>query len=147
MKIIISRICHRGQAIDGTMFINGKRFCDTAENATACLPEGFYRIVRHKCRRHDCYIPLICPDDTTFEKRRKPLSCRQASSRKCRFCPRIARGNGIYHRFDGAILVGTHVVPGCLKHSRAPYERFSERVRKLSERGTEILLTIQNSYV
>ena len=62
------------------------------------------------------------------------------------YCPMLKPGNGIYNRADGSIILGTYIAPGCLKNSKEPFESLCERIRKLSSRGSEISLTIENRY-
>ncbi len=51
-------------------------------------------------------------------------------------------GNGVHTLKKGHILVGEALVPGVVIHSLQHYDRLYERIKKASQRGTEILLTI-----
>ena len=51
-------------------------------------------------------------------------------------------GNGVHTLKKGHILLGETLVPGVVIHSLQHYERLYERIKKASQRGTEILLTI-----
>ncbi len=51
-------------------------------------------------------------------------------------------GNGVHTLKKGHILLGEVLVPGVVIHSLQHYERLYERIKKASQRGTEILLTI-----
>ena len=51
-------------------------------------------------------------------------------------------GNGVHTLKKGHILVGEALVPGVVIHSQPHYDRLYERIKKASQRGTEILLTI-----
>lgn len=152
MNIEITRKSRKGEAIDGILSINGEKLCDTAENAATALPEGIYLIVRHKCKQYGRFVPLI----TSFTPHLSPripdcTECEQLdfvcnnTTMPC-VCHQIKIGNGIYHRADGSIIVGTRIVPGCLMHSKAPYDSLAERIRKLASRGSEIILAIRNQF-
>ena len=62
------------------------------------------------------------------------------------FCPQICMGNGVNNRTDGAIVVGKHIAPGCLKHSREVFTFIYDRIRKAAERGHDLTLTIEEDY-
>ena len=51
-------------------------------------------------------------------------------------------GNGVHTLKKGHILLGEVLVPGVVIHSLQHYERLYERIKKATQRGTEILLTI-----
>lgn len=51
-------------------------------------------------------------------------------------------GNGVHTLKNGHILLGETLVPGVVIHSLQHYERLYERIKKATQRGTEILLTI-----
>ena len=51
-------------------------------------------------------------------------------------------GNGVYNRPDGSIIVGTHLVPGCVLHSKEAYDPLYQRIRKSIERGNQVILRI-----
>ena len=150
MNITIKRFSKRSQAIDGTLYIDGIRICDTAENAESCLRPGTYPVIRHKCRQKARFVPVIlsdnCPDRERLEaycrrcKRLRYVTCN--SSMPC-FCPQITMGNGVHNRKDGSIITGTRIVSGCLKQSKEPFENICERLRKLDGRGSEVTLTIR----
>lgn len=156
MNITIKRISKKGQAIDGTLYIDGLRICDTAENAEYCLNPGTYPVVRHKCTFRGRNVPaIVLPTESKDTICNRCMVCKKPSC-VCNnstphkggdgggllFCPQITMGNGVYNRKDGSILVGTCIVPGCLKHIKEPFENICERLRKLDDRGSEVTLTI-----
>ena len=51
-------------------------------------------------------------------------------------------GNGVHGRTDGSVLMGTLIVPGCMKHTRMPYAQLSERLRKAVGRGIAVTLVV-----
>lgn len=148
MELKLIRTNHRGEAIDGILKVDGERLCDTAENAIKSLPEGRYRIIRVFCKQYYRFVPkIMLPHETENSLRYQCATCHKQkcvsnnTTLKC-VCHQIKMGNGIHHRADGSILLGTTIFPGCLKHTREPYENLSERIRKVSGRGNEITLTI-----
>ena len=58
-------------------------------------------------------------------------------------CPMIKPGNGVHHRDDGSIILGTQIIPGCLSHPLQAFDPLAERIRKAIARGKEIKLVIQ----
>ena len=152
MNIELRRNRHRPDTIDGQIRIDGRRVCDCAENAHHCLPEGTYQIAVIKCRQHARKMPVVCVSDNANAHcsqltthcsschRRPSVGINTSMPRKCvQLCP----GNGVYNRTDGAIIVGEYLVPGCLKHSRTAFDNLYDRIRKSTERGHAITLTIR----
>ena len=141
MNIELRRNRHRPDTIDGQIRIDGRKVCDCAENAHHCLPAGTYRIVIMPCRQHARKMPVVGDSaHCSFCHRGAYIGINTSMSRKCvQLCP----GNGVYNRTDGSIIVGEHLVPGCLKHSRAAFANLYDRIRKSAARGHDIMLTIR----
>lgn len=61
MNISIIRYRHKEatNSIDGTLYIDGSRICDTAENAQFHIPVGTYAIEATKCQVQKRNIPVI----------------------------------------------------------------------------------------
>ena len=59
------------------------------------------------------------------------------------YCPMLKPGNGLHHREDGSIILGTQVIPGCLSHPLQAFEPLAERIRKAIKRNKVITLIIQ----
>lgn len=162
MNIVLKRIRRTGFAIDGEIYIDNTKLCDTAENLSGSLRAGTYTIVRHKCKQYARFIPLIDaeglhdrldnPDLLEFTALdAKCMKCKKkpyvsANSPLPCHCLQIKAGNGIHNRKDGSIIVGKYLVPGCLTDCREPFENICERLRKLVEREAEVTLTIQDCY-
>ena len=148
MKIEIKRIEARAEAISGTLTINGQFICHTVENRLAALPVGTYSIQRHYCKQYDRFMPLVghpelvsgsktCEHCQQLEEEEVSLNTTLSCS-----CPMLKPGNGIHGRTDGSILLGTLIIPGCLKHPLAAFDPLAERIRKAIARNTTISLTI-----
>ncbi len=146
MNIELIRIRHTGNAIDGQLIVDGQILCNTVEDSSTCLPTGTYTVGRHYCKQYARYVPKIqsgkcqcdkCPKHTGIVTNNTTMPC---------VCHQLKMGNGIFHRKDGSIILGTTIAPGCLKLTREPYELLSERIRKISGRGNPITLTIKEDY-
>lgn len=124
MQIYRRRI--REKTCDGILRIDGKRICDTAEHSLYRLPAGTYLIVLKYSKEYGRKMPMLVDikkEDTS------PKAC-------------LAIGNGVFNNKDGSILLGTHIVPGCLKCSRQPFMQLYDRINKSIIRGHEVTLTI-----
>ena len=148
MELKLIRVKHQGESIDGILKVDGERLCDTAENLITSLIPGTYQIIRVFCKQYQRFVPkIMLPQETETSLRHLCATCPKQkgvsnnTTLKC-VCHQLKMGNGIHHRDDGSILLGTTIIPGCLKKTREPYENLSERIRKVSGRGNEITLTI-----
>lgn len=180
MKIELRRIKRTAEVIDGHLFIDGIKICDTAENATRALPEGDYLVTIAYCKQYKRKVLVLspaCPElcrreglrleaatreaivtgDEVSGLRTESESCLEGSTRCDRcpqmdwvfydttlpcYCPMLIIGNGAYNRPDGSIIVGTHVVPGCVLHSKEAYDPLYQRIRKSIERCNQVILRI-----
>lgn len=151
MNIEIRRYRHKGEAIDGELYADGQKLCQTAENATTALPSGRYRIVRTFCKQYNRFVPkILLPHETEESLKHLCLTCDKVkgvtnNTTLPLVCHQLKMGNGIHKREDGSIIMGSFICPRCLKYTREPYENLSERIRKMDGRGTVITLTILNS--
>ena len=156
MKLIIKRKEKTKTAIAGTLTIDGQYICDTAENRLTALSEGEYRIVRHYCKQYHRFMPLVMgykliPHNS--ELRTHCAHCNpQITEEEVSLntvmpcpCPMLTPGNGVHHRKDGSILLGTEIVPGCLSHPLQAFNPLAERIRKAIKRNKVITLVIQRS--
>ena len=131
MKIEIKRYRIRETACDGILSINGSKLCDTAENTQVMPPPGTYNIVLRSNIKQKRIVPYLLASNNEKKmingKLRAPFLC---------------IGNGIYHRYDGRIIVGTHIVPGCVKRSYAPFRRLYDRINNTIRRGKAVTIEI-----
>lgn len=131
MKIEIKRYRIRESACDGILSINGRKLCDTAENTQFMPPSGTYNIVLRSNKKQKRIVPyLLAPNNE------------QKMTNGKLHAPFLCIGNGIYHRCDGRIIVGTHIVPGCVKRSYAPFKRLYDRINNTIRRGKSVCVTI-----
>jgi len=56
----------------------------------------------------------------------------------------LSKGNGVYNLRCHRILLGTYIVPGCLKHSAKAYDRLYQRIKKARQRKKQVVLVIEN---
>lgn len=131
MKIEIKRYRIRESACDGILSINGCKLCDTAENTQFMPPPGTYNVVLRRNKKQKRIVPYLLASNyeqkMTNGKLRAPFLC---------------IGNGIYHRYDGRIIVGTHIVPGCVKRSYALFKRLYDRINNTIRRGNAVTIVI-----
>lgn len=159
MNIEIRRYRHRPETIDGQLFIDGLKICDTVENAKTALDVGIYTINVIKCHQYARKMPVVLFKGESLEGGAANAKGNLPSpSPKCDcckklgfvsnnttlplLCPMIKPGNGVYKREDGSIIVGEYIVPGCLKHPKTTFDSLYQRIRKNAERGNEVTLTI-----
>ena len=131
---------------DGVLYVDGQKLCETSEHASRALRPGVYAVLRHYCRQYGRHVPLILEHPTQDVL----LRCRRcgkggelyANTLLPVCCPQLKMGNGVHRRTDGSVLMGTLVVPGCMKHTRTPYGLLSERLRKASGRVVAVTLVV-----
>ena len=145
MNITLIRYRKKHDWIDGRLQSDIGYLADTVENLEAALPVGKYIIQVVKCKQHARKMPIVAV---------KPLACEHCSkldfvcnntSMPC-YCPQICPGNGMHNRKDGAIIVGKYNCSGSLIHPKDTFSRIYEILRKTSERGNEITLTIKETF-
>lgn len=143
--------------IRGELYGEQGRICQTLENALHHLPTGKYHIDIGKCNFRGRKMPMILITDGEQHTSRcrqcqKPDSVsintcpHKSKGENLLFCPQLTPGNGVSNRTDGSILVGDDGSYGILLHPKEVFDRLYDILRKSSERGHQIVLTIQNSY-
>lgn len=163
MNITIKRYRQKTDTIDGHLYIDGQKVCDTAENALYCLRQGTYPVEIRKCKQYARKMPIILikgegveggaaiAKGNTLNPPHKCDCCPKLdfvgnNTSLPIICPQLKPGNGVYNRTDGSIILGTYIVPGCLKRPREAFDSVYDRLRKSAERGHKITLTIINEY-
>ena len=120
MNIFLHRHHIGESATDGRLSINGEFICDTAEHSHHRVPPGTYHIYIMYSKHFHRKMPFL---------QEAPHAC-------------LAFGNGIYSSPDSRILLGTTIIPGCLKHSREPFLHLYDRINHSLRRGHEVTLII-----
>jgi len=123
MEIVIVRGDKRPWGIDGHLYINRKRICDTVEHPTRHLPAGVY------------IISSLSAESTS------PLSEADHSEWNIP-CP-FRHGDGALASTLGEIIVGKYALPGVVTQSQQTYDRLYERLKKAWQRHTPVHLTIR----
>lgn len=133
MKLVIYRHRIGSVACDGMLKIDGWKICDTAENVKVMPPVGTYRIVLYRNKRLLRIVPYLIAEGMTIpEKKGMTLNA-----------PYLCLANGIYHRNDGRIVLGTYIAPGCVKCSRKVYKPLYDRINNTLRRGKMVTLEIR----
>ena len=116
MEIIIVRQEHKPWGIDGHLYINRQRVCDTVEHPRFHLPQGTYEIINNKFEiiHGECTIPSP-----------------------------FRHGDGALSSIHGEIIVGKLALPGLVTQSAETYQRLYERLKKAFQRNTPVRLTIR----
>ena len=143
MYIEIKRTRKTEKVIDGTLYIDGEYVCDTAENRLTTLPAGEYPIIRHHCKQYGRFMPVIGHPRCEHCEQLTEEDMNLNTTMPC-YCPMLKPGNGVYHREDGSIILGTRIIPGCLKHPVQAFDPLAERIRKAISRENEVTLGIKN---
>ena len=147
MNITVERQMSNGQVIDGVLKINGKKVCDTAENAETAINAGTYNIYIPYCKQYDRRMPMPEIEGGNLTKAEECCLC-EKQEYMCQnanlpsYCPMLKPGCGAYNRTDGSILLGEYLAPGCLKHPQKHFNGVYDRIRKAIGRGKDCTLTI-----
>lgn len=117
MDIQLVRTNYTQWGVEGHLYINRQRICDTVEHPTRHLPEGDYQITNDKSQmtNEECFIPSP-----------------------------FRHGDGALASLHGEIIVGKQLLPGVVTQSQSTYDRLYERLKKAFQRGTPIHLRIVN---
>ena len=122
MEIVIVRQEHKCWGIDGHLYINRKRICETVEHPKRHLPAGEY------------VISSLGASGSSFSE--------AAHSESAIPFP-FRHGDGALSLKHGEIIVGRQLLPGVVTASQATYDRLYERLKKAFQRGTPVRLTIR----
>ena len=120
MKITLQRHQIGEFATDGKLSIGGEYITDTAEHSLHRVPAGTYHIILSNSKLFHRKMPFLME---------APDAC-------------LAFGNGIYSCTDGRILLGTTIVPGCLKNSKKTFLKLYDRINQSLRRGHEVELKV-----
>ena len=123
MEIVIVRQDHKSWGIDGHLYINRTRICDSVEHPKRYLPAGEY------------IISSLGAEGSSLSE--------TAHSERLGFPFPFRHGDGALSLKHGEIIVGKHLLPGVVTASQPTYDRLYERLKKAFQRGTPIRLTIR----
>ena len=122
MEILLVRNNSAKWGIDGHLYINRQRVCDTVEHPTRHLPAGEY------------IISSLGAEGSSLSE--------TAHSERLGLPFPFRHGDGALASRNGEIIVGKYALPGVVTQSQAIYDRLYERLKKAFQRGTPIRLTI-----
>ena len=123
MEIIIVRQEHKPWGIDGHLYINRTRICDSVEHPSRHLPAGEY------------IISSLGAEGSSLSE--------TAHSERLGLPFPFRHGDGALSLKHGEIIVGKHLLPGVVTASQPIYDRLYERIKKAFQRGSPIRLTIR----
>lgn len=115
MDIQLVRTNYTQWGVEGYLYINRQRICDTVEHPTRHLPEGDYQITNDKSQmtNEECFIPSP-----------------------------FRHGDGALASLHGEIIVGKQLLPGVVTQSQSTYDRLYERLKKAFQRDSPVHLQI-----
>jgi hypothetical protein len=142
LEIVLQRVRSTRYGLDGALYIDNVKVCDTVENADSCIKEGEYKIALEYCKHHKRKMPVIKLESTACNVcilhrevfNNTPMPCH---------CPQITMGNGMHNRHDGAIIVGEALCAGVLIHTRKAFDSTFNRILMHIKRKHEILLMVK----
>lgn len=123
MDIQLVRTNYTQWGVEGHLYINRKRICDTVEHPTRHLLEGDY------------IISSLGAIGSSFSA--------TAHSKENLPSP-FRHGDGALASLHGEIIVGKQLLPGVVTQSQSTYDRIYDRFKKAFQRGNTIRLKIIN---
>lgn len=135
-------------ACDGRLIIDEKHVCDTVEHSFYRIAEGTYRIALHYNKELGRKVPVLIPM-THAASAASTLSAAQSNAHSATTPSAalpvafLSMGNGIYNVHDSRIILGTHIIPGCVKHSYESFKLLYDRINNSIRRGNNVTLMIE----
>ena len=123
MDIQLVRTNYTQWGVEGHLYINRKRICDTVEHPTRHLPGGDY------------IISSLGAIGSSFST---------AAHSEGNLPSPFRHGDGALASLHGEIIVGKQLLPGVVTASQATYNLLYERLKKAFQRGSHIHLRIVN---
>ena len=125
MEIQLVRIAHKPWGIDGHLYINRRRICDTVEHPTRHLPAGEY-------------ILSSLSEASPFS----PFSPLSEAPIPIPIPFPFRHGDGALASTKGEIIVGKQLMSGLVTQSQQTYDRLYERLKKAWQRGKTVRMQI-----
>ena len=123
MEILLVRNNSASWGIDGHLYINRTRICDSVEHPKRHLPAGEY------------IISSLGAEGSSLSE--------TAHSERLGIPFPFRHGDGALGLKQREIIVGKHLLPGVVTQSQATYDHLYERLKKAFQRGTPVRLTIR----
>ena len=125
-------------ACDGRLIIDEKHVCDTVEHSFYRIAEGTYRIALHYNKELGRKVPVLIPMTHAHDASAQPVA--PSAALPVAF---LSMGNGIYNVHDSRIILGAHIIPGCVKHSYESFKLLYDRINNSIRRGNNVTLEIE----
>lgn len=123
MEIQLVRIAHKPWGIDGHLYINRRRICDTVEHPTRHLPAGEYIL-------------------SSLGAEGSSLGAAGSSLSEAPIPFPFRHGDGALASKKGEIIVGKQLMSGLVTQSQQTYDRLYQRLKKAWQRGNTVRLQI-----
>ena len=145
MEIQIVRLNHKPWGIDGHLYINRRRICDTVEHPTRHLPAGEY------------ILSSLGAEGSSLSEASSLGAAGSSLSEASPFSPfsplseapipipipfPFRHGDGALASTKGEIIVGKQLMSGLVTQSQQTYDRLYERLKKAWQRGGTVRLLI-----
>lgn len=140
-------------ACDGRLIIDEKHVCDTVEHSFYRIAEGTYRIALHYNKELGRKVPVLIPMTHAHDASAASTLSAAPSNAQSVALPTtpsaalpvafLSMGNGIYNVHDSRIILGTHIIPGCVKHSYESFKLLYDRINNSIRRGNNVTLMIE----
>ena len=131
MEIQLVRIAHKPWGIDGHLYINRRRICDTVEHPTCRKPSGEYIL-----------SPLGAAGSSLSEAPSLGAKGSSLSEAPIPIPFPFRHGDGALASKKGEIIVGKQLMSGLVTHSQQTYDRLYQRLKKAWQRGNTVRLQI-----
>ncbi len=129
MEIQLVRIAHKPWGIDGHLYINRRRICDTVEHPTRHLPAGEY------------ILSSLGAEGSSLSEA-SSLGAAGSSLSEAPIPFPFRHGDGALASKKGEIIVGKQLMSGLVTQSQQTYDRLYQRLKKAWQRGNTVRLQI-----
>ena len=141
IAITLQRVRSTRYGLDGALYIDNVKVCDTVENAESCIKPGEYKIALEYCKHHKRKMPILIDTKAACSNCAMHREASNNTPMPC-FCPQITMGNGMHNRKDGAIIVGEALCAGVLIHTQNAFNTIFKYIFKHMRRKQEIVLRV-----
>ena len=138
MEIQLVRIAHKPWGIDGHLYINRRRICDTVEHPTRHLPAGEYILSSLSEASSLGAAGSSLSEASPFS----PFSPLSEAPIPIPIPFPFRHGDGALASKKGEIIVGKQLMSGLVTQSQQTYDRLYERLKKAWQRGGTVRLQI-----
>ena len=144
IAITLQRVRSTRYGLDGALYIDNVKVCDTVENADSCIKPGEYIIALEYCKHHKRKMPILIDTKAACSNCALHREVFNNTPMPCH-CPQITMGNGMHNRKDGAIIVGEALCAGVLIHTRKAFDSTFNRILMHVKRKNEIVLRVKST--